>query len=198
MLALAILTAEHAHDLRTRFASRFEPSSGWSAWLVVGILAGTTAVLVAAAVPHFLRIRVGHPSIDPPAEAVAVLKQAGFRGNIAVPFTWGEYVIWHLGPAGKVSVDGRRETVYSEAIYAENVRFALGRTGWGDLVTRPETALVLTDRKLPCDRLMGDRPDWEAVHEDKQCRIFARVGTDEWSKIRQVRVTVTAPREFPG
>lgn len=30
-------------------------------------------------------------------------------------FDWGEYAIWHLAPSGiKVSLDGRRETVYSE------------------------------------------------------------------------------------
>ena len=30
-------------------------------------------------------------------------------------FNWGEYAIWHLGPTLKVSLDGRRETVYSDS-----------------------------------------------------------------------------------
>ncbi len=47
--------------------------------------------------------------------AVALLKQSGAGGNMAVPFDWGEYVLWHLGPAIKVSIDGRRETLYSGA-----------------------------------------------------------------------------------
>ena len=32
---------------------------------------------------------------------------------MTVDFDWGEYVIWHLGPQVRVSVDGRRETVYA-------------------------------------------------------------------------------------
>jgi len=31
-----------------------------------------------------------------------------------LPFNWGEYAIWHFGPRLRVSIDGRRETVYSE------------------------------------------------------------------------------------
>jgi len=31
-------------------------------------------------------------------------------------FDWGEYAIWHLGPQLRVSLDGRRETVYSDAV----------------------------------------------------------------------------------
>lgn len=35
-------------------------------------------------------------------------------------FNWGEYAIWHLGPDVRVSMDGRRETVYSDARLAEH------------------------------------------------------------------------------
>jgi hypothetical protein len=46
------------------------------------------------------------------AEAVAVLRKAP-PGRLLTTFDWGQYAIWHLGPAIKVSLDGRRETVYS-------------------------------------------------------------------------------------
>lgn len=36
-------------------------------------------------------------------------------GRVAVWFSWGEYVIWHRGGPVRVSMDGRRETVYTEA-----------------------------------------------------------------------------------
>jgi len=38
----------------------------------------------------------------------------GARGRLWTAFGWGEYAIWHYGPALKVSIDGRRETVYAE------------------------------------------------------------------------------------
>jgi hypothetical protein len=37
-------------------------------------------------------------------------------GRLWVAFDWGEYAIWHFGPALRVSIDGRRETVYSARV----------------------------------------------------------------------------------
>jgi hypothetical protein len=35
-------------------------------------------------------------------------------GRLVLPFDWGEYAIWHWGPRLRVSMDGRRETVYTD------------------------------------------------------------------------------------
>ena len=35
-------------------------------------------------------------------------------GRLVVFFDWGEYALWHWGPQLRVSMDGRRETVYSD------------------------------------------------------------------------------------
>jgi hypothetical protein len=49
-------------------------------------------------------------------EASAVrLLQGGEGGRLVTFFDWGEYAIWHLSPRFRVSMDGRRETVYSDA-----------------------------------------------------------------------------------
>jgi hypothetical protein len=37
-------------------------------------------------------------------------------------FNWGEYAIWHFSPAILVSMDGRRETVYSAETIREQER----------------------------------------------------------------------------
>ena len=68
---------------------------------------------------------------------------------MATEFNWGEYVIWQLGPGVQVSVDGRRETVYPEAVYRENLDFMRGQGQWDRLVDRPETELALVDRERP-------------------------------------------------
>jgi hypothetical protein len=50
----------------------------------------------------------------PPSSPVVLL--AGAKdGRLVTFFDWGEYAIWHLGPRVRVSMDGRRETVYSDA-----------------------------------------------------------------------------------
>ena len=48
----------------------------------------------------------------PDAAAAEVLRSAA-PGRLVTFFDWGEYAIWHFGPGLKVSMDGRRETVYS-------------------------------------------------------------------------------------
>jgi hypothetical protein len=51
---------------------------------------------------------------SPDLEAAAMLK--GTDGRLWVAFDWGEYALWHFGPRLKVSIDGRRETLYSDAV----------------------------------------------------------------------------------
>jgi len=65
-----------------------------------------------------------------PDTAVSLIKQSEVAGNLATDFNWGEYIIWHLGPDVKVSMDGRRETVYSEREYQQYHDFLHGT---GDL-----------------------------------------------------------------
>ena len=40
-------------------------------------------------------------------------------GRLVTYFDWGEYAIWHFGPRLRVSIDGRRETIYSDERLAE-------------------------------------------------------------------------------
>jgi hypothetical protein len=48
-------------------------------------------------------------------------------GRVVTYFNWGEYAIWHLGPRLRVSMDGRRETVYSDKRIAEHDAIVAGR-----------------------------------------------------------------------
>ncbi len=48
------------------------------------------------------------------------------RGNILDEFGWGEYLIWHLEPGSKVFIDGRYDSVYSEAIVNQYLDLDLG------------------------------------------------------------------------
>ena len=41
-------------------------------------------------------------------------------GRLVTFFDWGQYAIWHLGPRLRVSMDGRRETIYSDARLQEH------------------------------------------------------------------------------
>ena len=62
----------------------------------------------------------------PDLAAAGTLDAHARGGRLMVPFDWGQFAIWHFGPQLRVSLDGRRETVYSEGRLAEQVAFDAG------------------------------------------------------------------------
>jgi hypothetical protein len=50
----------------------------------------------------------------PDLTAASAFASPFVHGRLVLPFDWGEYALWQFGPRLRVSMDGRRETVYSE------------------------------------------------------------------------------------
>ena len=80
---------------------------------MVGAVALVTLV---ATVPllktNLLCIDVHAAATFPEAEAMAFVRDRQLRGRMVTFFDWGQYAIWHKPDALRVSMDGRRETVY--------------------------------------------------------------------------------------
>jgi hypothetical protein len=201
-IAAPVLAGEHLADAAARLLSR-QPfarlvSAAWRTLAGVGsalrdrwavaVLLVAALVMAGAAFPRLGRIQVDPPVADFPARAVAMMKASGIAGNMATEFNWGEYVLWHLGPRVRVSIDGRRETIYSDAIYRENLDFMLGREHWDRLADRPETELALVDRKRPVFDLMKQKPGWILVYQDTLSALFVREGSPILAQIRQASV----------
>ena len=89
----------------------------WIPVLVLAAAAGRSTVTALACVPD-------RGAWIPDREAAARLE--GASGRLWTTFNWGEYAIWHLGPAIRVSIDGRRETVYSDAMLETHRAFERG------------------------------------------------------------------------
>jgi hypothetical protein len=62
----------------------------------------------------------------PDGEAARFIAANRLSGRMVTWFDWGEYAIWHLSPAVKVSMDGRRETVYSDSVRASHRSLYVG------------------------------------------------------------------------
>ena len=73
----------------------------------------------------FAQLRCSKPASvsTPDPDAADFIEANQLRGNLLNWFDWGEYVIWRFGPDLKVSVDGRRETVYSDRLVTSHYRF---------------------------------------------------------------------------
>jgi len=196
-LAVAVLAGEHIGDAWDRVLSggqsnRSATGATWPRPWLAGLSLVGAVVLVGLALPNFSCIR---PYPVYPYRAVALLKQSGVSGNLAVHFTWGEYAIWHLSPRIKVSVDGRRETVYSDEIRRENLNFRLGKGDWDALLRKHETHLALVRKKFPVFNLMQLHPDWLLVYDDPVSALF--VPRDS-PLIRQIKATEPPALPYDG
>ncbi|HET9369519.1 MAG TPA: hypothetical protein VFO19_04705 [Vicinamibacterales bacterium] len=90
--------------------SRGSPSQDLVAAAVIFAIAVTAAVFVGRRTFACVAVDDRLPESAP----AAMLEQAP-PGKLVTFFDWGEYALWHLGPAITVSMDGRRETVYSDS-----------------------------------------------------------------------------------
>ncbi len=122
VIAAVLLMRPSVLASRVNVPLRFNPLSRTAvrglalALLALALLSGAVVTRVAGCIPI-----AGDWSAD--LVAGQALADAKPRGSMVTWFDWGEYALWHLGPELRVSMDGRRETVYSDVVLANH--FAL-------------------------------------------------------------------------
>ncbi len=109
---------------------------------------------------------------DYPVGAVQSLRTGGGRGNLAVPLDWGGYVLWHLAPQVKPSLDGRFATVYPASVVEDNFAFFRGEAEWRRLIELYPTEAVLLPAGVvhPLQREAG----WLRVYGDETAVLYVR------------------------
>jgi hypothetical protein len=200
-LTLIVAAGEHIADVW----SRLVPAVEFRTWTSRGLAAASFTVAffwVALSFSRFYCIAIDVQYFPFPSRAIALLSQSGFRGNMAIPFTWGEFVLWHLGPEVKVSIDGRRETIYSDEVYRETLDFERGTGVWDALLKSSATDLVLTHNGSPTANLMSKADGWLPLYQDTFCVLFIRAGHPQIEQIRATPVPSLADNGqglcFPG
>ncbi|MCC6766120.1 MAG: hypothetical protein IT293_15790 [Deltaproteobacteria bacterium] len=111
-----------------------------------------------------------------PVQAVRFLVQNDIVGNVALPFSWGEYALWALPTGSRVAVDGRFTTAYPQDLLAAAWRFMTGEPGWDDLLNQYPTDVVIADRAHGSAEHLRGHPDWQYVYSDKVSFVFLRIG----------------------
>jgi hypothetical protein len=82
-------------------------------------------------------------------QAASFLRENQATGRLVVWFDWGEYVSWHFGPEIKVSMDGRRETVYSAALLQAHDEFYRNGSGAREFLERLSPDYVWLPKTVP-------------------------------------------------
>jgi cytochrome b561 len=188
-LALVILAGEHMADAASRLfarrdSARLAPPSPFAppAWMSITFLVMAFACL-GLTTPYLRQVIVDRESF--PVEAVRTIAASGVRTNMATEFAWGEYVLWHLGPGVKVSTDGRRETVYSDAAYEETLQFMYGYDKWDAVLDHAGVDLALVPTTTwPTFNLMRLKSGWTLIYQDDRSALFGRDGSVTSERVR--------------
>ncbi len=111
-----------------------------------------------------------------PTGAVDYLAANRFAGNVFVPYDWGSYVMWKLGPAVKVSFDSRYEVAYPAWRLEEDIALFEAREGWPRILEKYPADLLLLPRWMKLSSKMKELAGWKPVYRDARFVLFARDG----------------------
>lgn len=192
-----ILAGEHIADLilNLKWVRQARQAPKWAG--IIALLAALGLMIIS--IPGLNRIAISQ-SPPYPVQAVQIIKESRVSGNLATEYNWGGYAIWHLGPDVKVSIDGRREMVYSPEIYTMNMAFLLGLGDWSEILTGFPTDMVLVNDHSPVFSLMKLQPGWSLIYQDDAAALYVRQGSSLKTPLRQAAsqfTPVTDTGNFP-
>lgn len=166
------------------------------------LAAGFVAAIALAAIVGGVTVSAGNlrcirmdEQMFPEPDVARLVTERNLRGRMLTWFDWGEYAIWYFSPDVTVSMDGRRETVYSDEAINRHLRF----------YTSPEDRQAVLDALRPdyiwvpsrlevTSRLVAD--GWQPLFAGPISTVLARAGVAAPPTKRASRPG--APRCFPG
>ena len=164
LLLLGPLLAGRAARVRTRLDAQ-----GWAGALIIWMICVASSTIGHARV-GCLQTR-GSFFID--EQAASFLRENEATGRLVVWFDWGEYVSWHFGPALKVSMDGRRETVYSAALLRAHNEFYRNESGAREFLERLSPDFVWLPKSLRVSPMIAGW-GWTPIFETATSTVWAR------------------------
>ena len=184
-IACLVYVPAHLSPLLDRVVESVRPRVVLRPVLAALLAYATLGSLLLGAALHLTRFtswQMEVPASFYPVGAVDFLRLNLLQGNLALPYNWGEYVLWELYPRVKVSFDGRYETVYPPSVATDNFNFMYGLGDWRRLLRDYPTQMVLVDKTYPMARLMEREPGWTAVYHDPRSALYlpTEKGSGAW------------------
>ena len=116
------------------------------------------------------------------------------EGRMLTWFDWGEYAIWHFGPDLQVSMDGRRETVYTDGTIQAHRRFYAADETASSYLRALNPDYIWLPKRLPVTATL-QAAGWTAAFDGAVSVVLARPGAGPFE---QVAKPGTGMRCFPG
>jgi len=204
-LAVVILLAPELTALIGRATSRWRaadetstvrPTAAPTAGVIAITVVTVGVMLVPAArvaAPYANCLTIAGPWV-PDAEAGRFIAQNQLQGRMLTWFDWGEYAIWHFGPDLRVSMDGRRETVYTDATIQAHRRFYAGDDSAMPYLHALDPDFIWLPVRLPVTARIASE-GWTPVFTGSASVVFARAGAGPFQHVGNSSAAV---RCFPG
>ncbi len=174
-VALAILLAAPIIRLLNALDGNLRASFRRPSLIVGTFTAGLAIYACTLAASNVPAVRIDGYWI-PDRTAALLLRDARPGTRILTWFDWGEYALWHLSPAGvRVSMDGRRETVYSSRVVSDHFGFYEGVPELVDYPDRINADLVWLPSHTPVVEPLI-RHGWVKVLDTGRSVVLSRDG----------------------
>ena len=109
----------------------------------------------------------------PDQQAAKFIRDAGLNGRMLTWFDWGEYAIWSLSPKIRVSMDGRRETIYSDNVIAQHLAIYSGEGEWKMELGKLDPDYVWLPIKVPTLDIM-EASGWTTIFRSQHSAVLSR------------------------
>jgi len=127
---------------------------------VAGVFVFFSVIFFTLGIPDTWQIDVEKDEL--PFQLVHFIKTNQMKGNLFVPLHWGGYVLFHLYPEVKVSIDGRWAMIYPHDVMRDNMDFAYnGKDGkWKQILGTYKADYALVETGNPAFFEMEGDPEW--------------------------------------
>jgi hypothetical protein len=105
-----------------------------------------------------------------PAGAVDFLRREGRRGTLWNEYVWGGYLVWHLYPELRVSIDGRA-AVYGPERFREHLTVSELEPGWQDVLARLKVNAAVVRSGSPLVSALR-ASGWVVRYEDRVATVL--------------------------
>lgn len=138
------------------------------------LILGLSAFFFKLGLPDKWKIKIGEDPV--PVQTVAFLKENNIKCNLWVPLHYGGYVLFHLYPDVKVSIDGRWAMVYPRQTMQDNMAFAYNGTGgeWKAILEKYGADLALVETGNPAVKEMDQDLDWVWIFSDTTGKLLIK------------------------
>src|SRR5687768_1447464 len=143
--------------------------------------------------PHAKCLTIGG-AWAPDEEAGRFIRHNRLKGRMLTWFDWGQYAIWHFGPDLQVSMDGRRETVYTDGTIQAHRRFYAADGTASTYLRALNPDYIWLPQRLPITGTLR-AAGWKAAFDGPVSVVFARPGAGPFEQVANAHIGM---RCFPG